>query len=61
MQPALIIVRFDAETATITAAWRLIETRSGAIYNIRAAADMERPLPLHHHAVRGRRGDVSAR
>jgi len=35
-------VRFDAETATITAAWRLIETRSGTIYNIRTAADMER-------------------
>lgn len=42
IQPALIIVRFDAETATITAAWRLIETRSGTLYNIRTAADMER-------------------
>ncbi|MCD1620959.1 phage head closure protein [Salipiger manganoxidans] len=42
VQPALIIVRFDAETATITAEWRLIETRSGSIYNIRTAADMER-------------------
>ena len=42
IQPALIIVRHDAETATITAAWRLIETRSGTIYNIRTSADMER-------------------
>ncbi|NKE74473.1 phage head closure protein [Ochrobactrum sp. MC-1LL] len=42
VQPALIIVRFDAETATITAAWRLIDARSGMIYNIRTAADMER-------------------
>ena len=42
IQPALIIVRFDPETVTITAAWRLIETRSGTIYNIRTAADMER-------------------
>lgn len=42
IQPALIIVRHDAETATITAAWRLIETRSGTVYNIRTSADMER-------------------
>ena len=42
VQPALIIVRYDAETATITAAWRLIETRSGTTYNIRTSADMER-------------------
>ncbi len=42
IQPALIIVRYDAETATITAAWRLIETRSGTVYNIRTSADMER-------------------
>ena len=42
VQPALIIVRFDAETATITAEWRLIEVRSGTIYNIRTSADMER-------------------
>src|SRR5690606_27991555 len=33
IQPALIIVRFDAETSTITADWRLIETRSGTTYN----------------------------
>ena len=42
VQPALIIGRHDAETATITAAWRLIETRSGTVYNIRTSADMER-------------------
>lgn len=42
IQPALIIVRFDAETSTITADWRLIETRSGTTYNIRTSADMER-------------------
>lgn len=42
VQPALIIVRYDAETAAITAAWRLIETRSGTVYNIRTVADMER-------------------
>ena len=42
VQPALIIVRFDTETATITPTWRLIETRSGTVYNIRTAADMER-------------------
>jgi len=35
-------VRYDAETATINAAWRLIETRSGTVYNIRTSADMER-------------------
>jgi head-tail adaptor len=28
VQPALIIVRYDAETSTITADWRLIETRA---------------------------------
>jgi len=42
VQPALIIVRHDAQTATITAAWRLIETRSGTACNIRTVADMER-------------------
>lgn len=42
IQPALIIVRYDTETATITAEWRLIETRSGTVYNIRTSADMER-------------------
>jgi len=42
VQPALIIVRYDAETAAITAAWRLIEARSGTVYNIRTVADMER-------------------
>lgn len=42
IQPALIIVRYDAETSTITPDWRLIELRSGAIYNIRTSADMER-------------------
>ncbi|MHA6645636.1 phage head closure protein [Mesorhizobium sp. A623] len=42
IQPALIIVRFDAETSTITADWRLIEVRSGTTYNIRTSADMER-------------------
>ncbi|MCO7728371.1 phage head closure protein [Brucella intermedia] len=42
VQPALIIVRYDVETATINAAWRLIEIRSGTAYNIRTVADMER-------------------
>lgn len=42
IQPALIIVRFDAVTSTITADWRLIEIRSGTMYNIRTSADMER-------------------
>jgi SPP1 family predicted phage head-tail adaptor len=42
IQPALIIMRFDAETSTITADWRLIETRSGIMFNIRTSADMER-------------------
>ncbi|WP_173934300.1 phage head closure protein [Chelativorans sp. Marseille-P2723] len=42
VQPALIIVRYDAETLTITPDWRLIDLRSGAIYNIRTSADMER-------------------
>lgn len=35
-------MRYDAQTAAITAAWRLIDARSGMIYNIRTAADMER-------------------
>ena len=42
VQPALIVVRLDAETTTITADWRLNEVRSGTIYNIRTSADMER-------------------
>jgi len=42
IQPALIIVRYDSQTATITPEWRAVDARSGTIYNIETAADMER-------------------
>lgn len=41
-QPALILVRFDRQTAAITPEWRAIDTRSGTVYAIETAADMER-------------------
>ncbi|NBJ13335.1 phage head closure protein [Microvirga arsenatis] len=41
-QPALILVRYDSQTATITPEWRAVDARSGTTYNIQTAADMER-------------------
>lgn len=41
-QPVTIIVRYDNGTRTITPAWRAVDERSGAVYNVRAAADMDR-------------------
>lgn len=41
-QPALVMVRFDSQTETITPEWRAVDTRDGTIYAIQTAADMER-------------------
>ncbi|GJD58145.1 phage head closure protein [Methylobacterium dankookense] len=41
-QPVTMIVRFDSQTCTITPAWRAIDKRTGVVYAIQAAADMER-------------------
>lgn len=40
-QPALVIVRRDSQTATITPDWRAVDAHSGRIYAIRTAEDME--------------------
>lgn len=40
-QPVAIEVRSDIDTRTITTAWRAVDARSGALYNIRSIADME--------------------
>lgn len=41
-QPALIIVRSDTQTRQITNDWRAIDDRSGRVYAVRTAQDMER-------------------
>lgn len=41
-QPVTVIVRFDAQTRTVSPAWRLRDVRTGAIYLIKAAEDMDR-------------------
>ena len=40
-QPVAIEVRSDSDTRTITTAWRAVDQRSGAEYNIRSIADMD--------------------
>lgn len=41
-QPVTIIVQYDAQTATITSDWRAIDQRTGKVYAIHTAGDMER-------------------
>lgn len=41
-QPVRITVHSDSETRTITPEWRAVDTRSGAIYAIKAVVDEER-------------------
>ena len=41
-QPVTIIVRFDSQTKTITPDWRAVDVRTGKVYAIRAAEDMDR-------------------
>lgn len=41
-QPALIRVRFDPETSAVTPDWRAVDERTGVVYAIHTAADMER-------------------
>jgi head-tail adaptor len=41
-QPVTMIVRFDSQTSTITPEWRAVDLRTGVIYAIQAAADMDR-------------------
>lgn len=42
VQPVTMIVRFDSETSAITPEWRAVDVRSGVVYAIQAAADMDR-------------------
>jgi len=41
-QPVTMIVRFDTLTALIKSDWRAVDTRTGIVYAIRAAEDMDR-------------------
>lgn len=41
-QPVTMIVRFDPDTQRITPEWRAIDERTGVVYAIRAAEDMDR-------------------
>jgi head-tail adaptor len=41
-QPATVRVRYDAATMAIQPSWRLVDVRSGTVYAIKTAADMER-------------------
>lgn len=41
-QPVTIIVRFDPDTQRITSEWRATDERTGEVFAIRAAADMDR-------------------
>lgn len=42
-QPMIIKVRKNPRTATVTTAWRLIDTKSDVSYNIRAISEAENP------------------
>lgn len=41
-QPVTMIVRLDPDTRQITPEWRAVDERSGKVYAIRAAEDMDR-------------------
>lgn len=39
VQPLLLVVRSSARTRSVTPAWRAVNARTGAIYNIRTVAN----------------------
>lgn len=41
IQPVVISVRHDSSTVRITPEWRAVDVRTGAIYEIRTAVDMD--------------------
>lgn len=41
-QPILIRARYDTQTARITPDWRAVDVRTGTVYAIRTAVDMDR-------------------
>lgn len=41
-QPLTIVVRFDSQTRQIGSDWRAVDVRTGKVYAIRTAEDMER-------------------
>lgn len=41
-QPVTMIVRFDSQTSTIGTDWRVIDVRTGTVYAVKAAEDMDR-------------------
>lgn len=44
VQPAVVVVRYDSRTATVTPDWRLVEVRGDGterVYGIRTAEDMD--------------------
>lgn len=42
VQPFRVTVYSDSETRTVTPEWRAVDTRSGAVYAIKAVVDEER-------------------
>lgn len=41
VQPFSLVVRSSARTRTVTPAWRAVNARSGAVYNIATVANMD--------------------
>jgi head-tail adaptor len=41
-QPVTMIVHYDSKTKTISPDWRAVDVRTGDVYAIHAAADMDR-------------------
>lgn len=42
VQPAVLIVRYDARTVRVTPDWRAVDCRTGTIYQIKSVADQDR-------------------
>lgn len=41
-QPVTVVTRWDSATAAVTPDWRMTDVRTGFVYAIQAAADMDR-------------------
>lgn len=41
-QPVTIYTRFDSQTSKVTTGWRLTDVRTGVVYDIHGAGDMDR-------------------
>jgi head-tail adaptor len=41
-QPVTIVVRYDSQTKTVTPDWRLEDVRTGRVFEVKSADDMDR-------------------